>query len=160
MSMRTKIISIVLLAAVALATRRFVSPTAAVKLATASESVAESAAIIRPPVNSPEAVAASVPSLRNDPLQSGVAAALPSERLDDPIALTERTLVGTKWEREGFGLEFGAAGRLLIGGRERAKWIVEGRRVRLYRDTTGEEHWLEIVGDKLMWNGHEIRRVP
>jgi hypothetical protein len=160
MGMRTQIISIVVLAAVALATRRFLSPSAAVKFVTTPESVAEPAGITRPPVKSPGPKAASVPSLQRDPLQSGAAAALSTERLDDPIALTERTLVGTKWERDGFGLEFGAAGRLLIGGRVRARWSVEGRRVRLYRDATGEEHWLEIVGDKLMWNGREIGRVP
>jgi hypothetical protein len=49
---------------------------------------------------------------------------------------------------------------LLIGGRERAQWRVEGSRIRLYRDTTGEEHWLDIVGDKLMWESQEIVRVP
>src|SRR5688572_14605458 len=54
--------------------------------------------------------------------------------------LNERTLVGTK--------------------RERAQWRVEGSRVRLYRDRTGEEHWLDIVGNKLMWKGQEIGRVP
>ena len=47
-----------------------------------------------------------------------------------------------------------------ISGRERAQWRVEGLRVRLYRDTTGEEHWLDIVGNKLLWNGQEIGRVP
>ena len=77
-----------------------------------------------------------------------------------PSALNERTLVGTKWERDGFGLEFGADGKLVIGGRERAKWCVEGSRIHLYRDTTGEEHWLDIVGNKLMWEGQEIGRVP
>ena len=78
----------------------------------------------------------------------------------DPSALNERTLVGTKWERDGFGLEFGADGKLVIGGRERAKWRVEGSRIHLYRDTTGEEHWLDIAGNKLMWEGQEIGRVP
>ena len=78
----------------------------------------------------------------------------------DPSALNERTLVGTKWERDGFGLEFGADGKLVIGGRERAKWRIEGSRIHLYRDTTGEEHWLDIVGNKLMWEGQEIGRVP
>jgi hypothetical protein len=74
--------------------------------------------------------------------------------------LNERTLIGTKWEREGFGLEFGADSKLLIGGRERAQWQIIDSRIRLYRDTTGEEHWLEIAGDKLMWEGQEIGRVP
>jgi hypothetical protein len=82
-----------------------------------------------------------------------------------PYRLNERTLVGTKWEREGFGIEFSADGKLLIGGRERARWCVEGSRVRLYRDATPsgrppEEHWLDIVGNKLMWEGQELGRVP
>ena len=76
------------------------------------------------------------------------------------IALNERTLIGSKWKRDGFALEFGAGGKLLIGGRERAQWRVEGSRIRLYRDATGEEHWLDIVGGKLMWEGQEIGRVP
>ena len=74
--------------------------------------------------------------------------------------LDQTTLVGTKWEREGFGFEFGAGGKLFIGGRERAQWRVEGSRIRLYRDATGEEHWLDIVGDKLVWEGREIARRP
>jgi len=78
----------------------------------------------------------------------------------DLPSLNERTLIGTKWERDGFGFEFGPGGKLLIGGRERATWRVEGRRVRLYRDTTGEEHWLDIVGARLMWQGREIGRIP
>ena len=101
-----------------------------------------------------------LPPLQEEPQQSKSTGSQPTERRDDPTSLTERTLVGTKWEREGLGLEFGAAGKLLIGGRERANWSVEGRRVRLYRDMTGEEHWLDIVGNKLMWEGKEIGRVP
>ena len=73
--------------------------------------------------------------------------------------LNEQTLVGTTWERDGFKIEFGSDGKLLIGGRERAKWRVEGSRVRLYRDTTGEEHWLDIVDNKLTWKDQEISRV-
>ena len=76
-----------------------------------------------------------------------------------PVALDERTLVGTKWERDGFGFEFGADGTLLIGGRERAQWRVVGSRLRLYRDDTGEEHWLDIAGNRLLWEGREIGRV-
>ena len=62
-----------------------------------------------------------------------------------PIVLNEQTLAATKWRQGAFSLEFGDNGKLLIG---------------LYRDTTGEEHWVDIVGDKLMWEGQEISRVP
>ena len=83
-----------------------------------------------------------------------------AERPEDPNVLTEQSLVGTTWERDGFRVEFGAAGKLLIGGRERAKWHVEGHRVRLYREETGEEHWLDIAGNRLLWNGQELARTP
>lgn len=84
----------------------------------------------------------------------------PAGNVTNAGALNEYTLIGTKWERDGFGLEFGLEGKLFIGGRERAQWQIIGSRIRLYRDTTGEEHWLDIVGDKLTWEGQEIGRVP
>lgn len=105
------------------------------------------------------------PSLRgrspsHEPLASRTNSGQPPASPTAEPTLNERTLVGTKWEREGFGIEFGADGKLLIGGRERARWRVEGSRIRLYRETTGEEHWLDIVGDRLLWEGKEIGRVP
>ena len=160
MSIRAKLIGSVVLAAIALATWRFLSGSDEVSLVNTPQPVAKSAAINRPQATIPETVAGSVSPLQKESLQSSSAAALPAERRDGSNTLTERTLVGTKWAREGFGLEFAVAGKLLIGGRERAQWSVEGQRVRLYRETTGEEHWLDIVGDKLLWNGQEIGRVP
>lgn len=164
MSMRFKLISCVTLAAIALATWRFVSRPAESPLGDASPVASGPATGRPPPVGRREPFAApdSIPPLpagldatRTNPAESRLA-----EPVADPNALNERTLVGTKWEREGFGIEFGADGKLMIGGRERAKWRVEGQRIRLYRDTTGEEHWLDIVGNKLMWEGQEIGRVP
>ena len=120
------------------------------------------AAVAPSPVKTPKALAAPDPSPppQAEPLQTNLAASQLAERRGEANPLTERALVGTKWERDGFGLEFGANGNLLVGGRERAKWSVAGQRVRLYRDSTGEEHWLDIVGNKLLWNGQEIGRVP
>ncbi len=164
MSMRFKLISCVTLAAIALATWRFMSRPAESSLGDASPVASGPASRRPPPVGRPKPFAApdSIPPLpagldatRTNPAESRLA-----EPVADPNALNERTLVGTKWEREGFGIEFGADGKLMIGGRERAKWRVEGQRIRLYRDTTGEEHWLDIVGNKLMWEGQEIGRVP
>lgn len=74
----------------------------------------------------------------------------------DATVLNEHTLVGTKWGHDGFNLEFGADGKLFIGGQERAQWQVQGSRIRLYRDDTGEEHWLDIVSNQLMWEGQEL----
>src|ERR1041385_4228079 len=85
--------------------------------------------------------------------QSNPVAAPGTATVTNSIALNERTLIGSKWKRDGFALEFGADGKLLIGGRERAQWRVEGSRIRLYRNETGEEHWLDIVGGKLILEG-------
>jgi hypothetical protein len=113
------------------------------------------------PVSEPAAAPDSVAPApeKPAPTPSSSAERLAARPVPDANPLNERTLIGTKWEREGFGFEFGPDGKLLIGGRERAKWRVEGGRIRLYRDTTGEEHWLDIVGNKLMWEGQEIGRV-
>ena len=140
--MRAKLIGVVALAVVALALWRFLSG----------------------PAVQNEARPASVVPARNA-TEAGRAPSQTAEPAVELNVLNERTLIGTRWEREGFGLEFGANGKLLIGGRERASWRVEGSRIRLYRDATPagralEEHWLDIVGDKLMWEGREIGRVP
>lgn len=148
--MRVKLIGGVVLAAVGLALWRFMSGPADVPPTTG-------------PVGAPTAVERAQPGGVVRGQLSVVSRSHSQPTIDDgqlAEALNERTLVGTKWEREGFGIEFGADGKLLIGGRERAQWRVEGSRIRLYRDTTGEEHWLDIVGDKLMWKGQEIGRVP
>jgi len=161
MSMRAKLISSVVLAAIALATWRFVAPPTGVPRVEARKPAPDPAAAPAPQVETPEPAAALAPfppaQEAPAPTQNSFAE---SQSVVDPSALNERTLVGTKWERDGFGLEFGADGKLLIGGRERAKWRIEGSRIHLYRDTTGEEHWLDIVGKKLMWEGQEIGRVP
>src|SRR5437588_5950754 len=159
--MRSKLISSAVLTAIALATWRFVSPPTEAPLLEARKPPPDRAAAPAPRFETPEPAASLAPfppaQESPAPTQSSFAE---SRSVVDPSALNERTLVGTKWERDGFGLEFGADGKLVIGGRERAKWPVEGSRIHLYRDTTGEEHWLDIVGNKLMWEGQEIGRVP
>lgn len=164
MSMRSKLISCVALAAVALAAWKFASRPAEPPPVEGTQLASGPASRRPPPVGRPEPFAAQdpIPPLPTglDGTRTNPAASRPAEPVANPNALNERTLVGTKWEREGFGFEFGADGKLMIGGRERAKWRVEGQRIRLYHDTTGEEHWLDIVGNKLMWEGQEIGRVP
>jgi hypothetical protein len=156
MSMRVKLCGGVALTALALTAWRLISPSADGPLAGAPEPVA--APLLREGQGGAAAPNPVTPK-QAEPTQNSSAEAQPAEPAADPTALNERALVGTKWEREGIGLEFGADGKLLMGGRERAKWRVEGRRIRLFRDTSGEEHWLDIVGNKLMWEGREIGRV-
>ena len=160
MSTRAKLIGSVAFALVALVAWRFYSPTTELPLVDTLPPAAELAtgpvALVAPKPVAP------VPArtVHNELMQRTPAASQPAPPVPDANALNERTLVGTRWQRGGFGLEFGADGKLLIGGRERARWRVEGPRIRLYRDATGEEHWLEIVGNKLMWEGQEIGRAP
>ncbi len=146
----------VVLVAIVFATAWFIRPAADTplpKLPPLSRGEPEPvpAAVLPPQTESPNAGA---------PKPGRAAQPRAAEPASDPNELNERTLVGTAWERDGFRLEFGANGQLLIAGFPRAKWRVEGRRIRLYHDTTGEEHWLEIAGDKLLWQGQEIGRAP
>jgi len=149
MSPKAKLFGCIGVAALALAVWKSMSPPAKEAAREAMESHTPPMDARRP-VTSPDAA----------PRNTGPAEPHAAETVAESRPLNESTLVGTKWAREGFGLEFGADGKLLIGGRERAQWRVEGSRIRLYRDTTGEEHWLDIIGDKLMWEGQEIGRAP
>jgi hypothetical protein len=72
--------------------------------------------------------------------------------------IDEQTLVNTTWGRDGFELEFGPGGVLLIGGRKRANWEIIGEKIRLY-NRRGEEHWLNIQNGQITWNGQEVGRV-
>jgi len=161
MSIRAKLVRSAALAAVALAAWRFLSPPAEAPLGNTPQPASEKAVANLPPVQTPTTAAGPdrvAPDWQS--VQSRPGASQRAAPGADPEGLNERTLVGTKWEREGFGIEFGADGKLLIGGRERAKWRVEGPRIRLYHDTTGEEHWLDIVGNKLNVAGSGPRSCP
>jgi len=156
---RTQLIGGLVLAVVALGVWRFSLPQPAAHREEAPVSTAEPVTAPGPPIvkggtNRALAAQARTPS---DPAQPTNA---PPTDPDSSSALNERTLAGTRWARGPFSVEFGKGGKLLIGGRDRAQWRVEGSRIRLYRDATGEEHWLDIVGNKLMWEGEEISRVP
>jgi hypothetical protein len=156
MSMRSKLINSVVLAALVLVAWTLTRPPAEAPLVPSEQAAPPVADASSPPVESREPAAA--PQKPAAAKTNGAESPLVASAAG-PMALDERTLIGTKWEREQFAIEFGANGKLLIGGRERAQWRVEGPRVRLYRDTTGEEHWLDIVSNRLMWEGREIGRV-
>lgn len=76
-----------------------------------------------------------------------------------PDVINEQTLVDTTWGRGGFEIEFGPDGALRIGGRDRARWQIIGDRIHLYSETTDEEHWLEIDGNRITWQGQDIART-
>src|SRR2546427_7212803 len=137
MSMRANLISSVVLAAIALATWRFVAPPTGVPRVEARKPAPDPEAAPAPQVETPEPAAALAPfppaQEAPAPTQNSFAE---SQSVVDPSALNERTLVGTKWERDGFGLEFGVDGKLLIGGGGSAEGGVEGSRLHLYLATT------------------------
>jgi len=152
MSVRTKLINSVVLVALVLAAWTFTRPPAEAPLVPSHVAAARASS---PPAEPAKPAAAPQPAAT----QTNRTESPQVESAADPEALNERTLVGTKWERERFAIEFGTDGKLLIGGRERAQWRVEGSRIRLYRAATGEEHWLDIASNRLMWEGQEIGRV-
>jgi len=83
---------------------------------------------------------------------------VPTNKPEEISAISEKTLVGTKWGSDQFKVEFGPAGKLLIDGNERANWLIEKGRVKLYSNDGWEVHWLDIEGNKLSWNGEPIGR--
>lgn len=75
-----------------------------------------------------------------------------------PAYLNQETLTGTKWKDGPMEMELAPNGEWKVAGRTRAKWKVEGKRVKIY-DDKGEEHFLDIVGNKLMFEGKEVSRM-
>jgi len=82
----------------------------------------------------------------------------PAEPPAEPATLTAESLAGTKWEQGPVNMKFLPDGRWEMNGRICAKWEVEGNRIRIF-DDNGEEHFVDIEGDTLTFNGQEIARV-
>src|SRR2546429_9287570 len=113
--MRSKPIGAACLPAIALATWRFVPPPTEAPLLEARKPPPDRAAAPAPRFETPEPAASLAPfppaQESPAPTQSSFAE---SRSVVDPTALNERTHVGTKRERDGFGLAFGADGKLVI----------------------------------------------
>ena len=82
----------------------------------------------------------------------------PLEMPPQPATLTADTLAGTRWKHDLVDVRFLSDGRWEMNGRICAKWEVEGNRVRIF-DDKGEEHFVDIQGDSLVFNGQKIARV-
>jgi hypothetical protein len=72
------------------------------------------------------------------------------------VPITAETLRNTTWEKGDFRVDLAADGSVYFGGIKRAKWMVEGDRVKLYNDNSDEVHYFDIKGSKLFWEGEEI----
>src|SRR2546430_6945166 len=154
MSMRAKLISSVVLAAILLATWRFVSPPTGVPRVESRKPAPYPGADPVPRFETPEpaAVLAPFPPTQEShaPTQSSFAE---SQSVVDPSALNERTLVGTKWERDGFRLEFGADGKLVIGGGASGRGGAGGCSRAPLRGTTGDGRTSDGERQQIRWGG-------
>jgi len=97
------------------------------------------------------------------PAPAAPPAAPPEAKPAEPAAvapmLTAETLAGTKWQDNKIEVAFLPDGRWQLNGRICAKWEVNGDKVRIF-DDKGEEHFVDIVGDSLAFNGQKIGRAP
>jgi hypothetical protein len=93
---------------------------------------------------------------------SAPAAAQAEAKAAEPVAaantLTAETLAGTSWQDGQINVAFLPDGRWQMNGRICAKWEVSGDKVRIY-DDKGEEHFVDIVGDSLAFNGQIIGKA-
>lgn len=79
---------------------------------------------------------------------------------DDPFGgkpITEKTLAGCKQvQRIGeheLVYEFAPDGVWKVNNTARAQWMIEGDRVKIYKDGSDEVHYLDIIDNKLVYNG-------
>lgn len=96
-------------------------------------------------------------------------AAVPEEAVpqevaaDDPFGgkpITVETLTGCKEVQNLQGtpleIEYAPNGVWKVNGNARAQWTIEGNRVKVYKDGTDEVHYIDIVGNKLVYEGKEV----
>jgi len=130
---------------------------------TAITPVAEPPALPPPP---PEPVAVVEEPPAEEPVPEPPVEVAQADEAKEP--LNARTLAGSKWQPTGMEklgrmdikleIEFAPDGTWRVNDNIRAKWKVEGNRVKIYNDE-GEVHYVDIVGDKLMFNGEEVQRA-
>lgn len=130
--------------------------------------IVEAPAPAPPPVEPPVAAVqepAAEPAPPPEPTVEVAQADTPKEPLN------ARTLAGTKWlpdfpqqanqgmmRGKKLEIEFAPDGTWRVNDNVRAKWTVEGKRVKIF-DDKGEVHYLDIEGDKLMFEGKEVSRA-
>ena len=125
--------------------------------------------IVEPPEPAPAPVEEPAAAVEEPPAPEQPAEVAPAEPPKEP--LNARTLAGTKWKPDfptgkqevnmtppKVEVEFAPDGTWRINNQVRAKWTVEGKRVKIF-DDKGEVHYLDIEGDKLMFEGKEIQRA-
>lgn len=76
---------------------------------------------------------------------------------DAGAALTEETIVGTKWQAGPYTLEFQANGALLLNGERPGTWSIEGNALNVAAGDA--KYTAEIRGDKLFYGGMPLTRM-
>jgi hypothetical protein len=73
------------------------------------------------------------------------------------VPITTESLTGciTKLGDTGKDIEFAVDHVWKVAGKDTAMWEIVGNQVKIY-DEKGEEHYLDIEGDKLMFNGERV----
>jgi hypothetical protein len=114
-------------------------------------------AAVAPPVPPapPAAPAAPVEAAPASPEQAPAA--------DDPFGgkpITVATLTGCKevqkFQNADITIEYAPNGEWKVNGNVRAKWTIEGNKVKIY-DDKGEVHYIDIVNNKLVYNGKDVK---
>lgn len=123
----------------------------------------EEGATVEVPVGESDEESPSVSAALEEALDKEPVVAEPREEPGEP--LSGETLKGTKWSMGARGdvkivCEFADNGEWRVNGETKARWQVIGDRVRIYNDDLGEEHYVDIDGDKLTFDGEVISRAP
>ncbi|MFA6241588.1 MAG: hypothetical protein WC655_11690 [Candidatus Hydrogenedentales bacterium] len=110
------------------------------------------------PVPEPEPPQAEVAAPQETPPPVIEEAAKPDPFGGKPI--TVETLTGCKEIQQikeaSITIEYARNGEWKVNGNVRAKWTIEGDKVKIYKDGTDEVHYIDIVNNKLVYNGKEI----
>jgi len=74
------------------------------------------------------------------------------------VPITEETLTGCKYRDRQLEIEFAANHVWKVNGNDRARWMIEGDRVKIYNKPGAdfEVHYVDIQGDRLVFNGEPI----
>lgn len=74
--------------------------------------------------------------------------------------ITVETLTGCKQIQQlgdaQLVVEFAPNGEWKMNGNVRAKWTIEGDRVKIYKDGSDEVHYIDIVNNKLVYDGKVV----
>lgn len=98
-----------------------------------------------------------VPEATEEPAQEAAAP-------EDPFGgkpITIETLTGCKevqqFKEAQIVIEYAPNGEWLVNGNKRAQWTIVGNQVKIYRDDMPDEvHYIDIVNNKLVYNGKEL----